>query len=103
MPVPAPPPLRATIIIDYQNIHLVGHDTFARPTPRHKTLIDPIKFAEQLIKTRNDAQKPVRNRGIAKQSLNVFLSTAGSLPANTILPTAPGTLRSGTTGSGIPG
>lgn len=69
MPVPAPPPLRATIIIDYQNIHLVGHDTFARPTPRHKTLIDPIKFAEQLIKTRNDAQKPGYSKAVIERVL----------------------------------
>lgn len=52
--------LPATVVIDYQNVHLVGHDRFAstRALPRHETLVDPLLFAEQLIRERNARQKP---------------------------------------------
>lgn len=50
--------LRAAIIIDYQNVHLTGHDLFAKHLPRHETLIDPLHFARQLIRARNLAQRP---------------------------------------------
>lgn len=63
-PVPGPPPLLATIIMDYQNIHVVGYDTFAFSSQSlHETLIDPLKFSEQLLLARNAAQGP--GHGIA--------------------------------------
>ncbi len=57
--IPSPPPLHATVIMDYQNVHLVGHDTFTDSwaTPRHTTLIDPLLFSEQLINARNSTQR----------------------------------------------
>ena len=60
LPVPGPPPLRASVVIDYQNVHLVGHEAF--PTycskDRHESLVDPLKFAVELLKVRNAAQLP---------------------------------------------
>lgn len=76
-PVPAPPPLRATVIIDYQNVHLVGHEAFAHAAPRHETLLDPLKFANQLIRVRNAAQGP----GYEKATLSRVLVYRG-LPSS---------------------
>jgi hypothetical protein len=41
--------------MDYQNVHLTGHDLFAahRGLPKHEALIDPLSFAAELIRTRN--------------------------------------------------
>ena len=51
--------LRTSIIIDYQNVHLTGHGTFAatRNLPRHETLGDPLLFANALLRHRNQAQR----------------------------------------------
>lgn len=51
--------LRAAIIVDYQNVHLVGHGLYdaTRTRPRHETLIDPLLFAQRLLRVRNAAQK----------------------------------------------
>lgn len=51
--------LRTTVIVDYQNVHLVGHDLFAstRLLPRHETLVDPSLFAGQLLSARNRLQR----------------------------------------------
>ncbi len=68
-PVPAPPPLRATIVMDYQNVHLVGHDAFAWASPRHETLIDPLKFGEQLLLARNAAQGPGYEKAVLDRVL----------------------------------
>ena len=56
--VPGPPRLRTAVVIDYQNIHLVGHECFpcSRGLPRHASLIDPLLFSQQLLATRNAAQ-----------------------------------------------
>jgi uncharacterized LabA/DUF88 family protein len=45
--------------MDYQNVHLTGHDLFAsqRGLPRHESLIDPLLFAAELIRTRNRIQR----------------------------------------------
>jgi hypothetical protein len=52
--------LRTAIVIDYQNVHLTGHDFFlaGTGTPRHLSLLDPLLFAEELVAARNRAQFP---------------------------------------------
>ena len=52
--------LRTTVVMDYQNIHLTGHGLFpcCRYRPLHECLIDPLLFAAQLLRTRNQAQRP---------------------------------------------
>lgn len=51
--------LRA-VVVDYQNVHLTGHDLFeaAGLVRRHETLIDPLHFANQLLRVRNQRQQP---------------------------------------------
>lgn len=46
--------------MDYQNVHLTGHELFAvsRDRPRHESLVDPLHFGNQLISARNRAQRP---------------------------------------------
>lgn len=53
-------PLRAAIVIDYQNVHLTAHGLFAETKyrPRHECLIDPLHFSNQAIQARNRNQKP---------------------------------------------
>ena len=52
--------LRAVIVMDYQNVHLTGHELFGKSKgiPPHEVLIDPLHFANQLIRARNLAQRP---------------------------------------------
>ena len=52
--------LRAVVVIDYQNVHLTGHGLFAASEhlPRHETLVDPLLFAQQLLRERNARQHP---------------------------------------------
>lgn len=52
--------LRAVVVIDYQNVHLTGHGLFevSRYGPAHEALVDPLHFANQLIQTRNQLQRP---------------------------------------------
>lgn len=52
--------LRTSVVVDYQNVHLTGHDLFdsTRHLPRHETLIDPLRFATQLLNVRNKRQRP---------------------------------------------
>ena len=52
--------LRAVIVVDYQNVHLTGHNLFSASEhlPRHETLIDPLLFANQLLRERNARQRP---------------------------------------------
>lgn len=56
--------LRASIVMDYQNVHLVGHSLFAisRDGPPHEALVDPVHFANQLIQARNRAQQQGMDR-----------------------------------------
>ncbi len=49
--------LRTVIIIDYQNIHLTSAQLFAESIPIHRSLIDPLRFSQELISARNDLQK----------------------------------------------
>ena len=52
--------LRTTIVVDYQNVHLVGHGLFVSngSLAQHETLVDPLLFAQQLLRVRNEHQKP---------------------------------------------
>lgn len=52
--------LRTVVVIDYQNVHLMGHGLFAPhyATPRHETLVHPLHFANTLVQTRNQRQRP---------------------------------------------
>lgn len=51
--------LRAVIVIDYQNIHLTGHNFFEHDgTPRHHSLVHPLYYARQLLEARNLGQRP---------------------------------------------
>jgi hypothetical protein len=45
--------LDATVIIDYQNLHMTGWKLHAKNLPRHQHYIDPISFAEALAVERN--------------------------------------------------
>ena len=51
--------LRASVIVDYQNVHLTGHNCFdaSQRLARHDTLVDPLLFAQQLIVARNASQR----------------------------------------------
>lgn len=64
--VPGPPPLKTAVIIDYQNVHLVGHDAFptTRSLERHMSLIDPLLFSYELIKQRNALMRPGYSRAL---------------------------------------
>ncbi|MGD7707476.1 hypothetical protein [Microlunatus sp. Y2014] len=50
--------LRASIVIDYQNVHLTARDVFAPRRPDHESLIDPMLFARTAIDRRNERQRP---------------------------------------------
>jgi uncharacterized LabA/DUF88 family protein len=51
--------LRTVVVIDYQNLHLTGHDFFrGGRAPRHTSLLDPLLFADELVAARNRAQLP---------------------------------------------
>ena len=47
------PALRVVIVIDYQNVHLVGAGLFEPNLASHECLVHPLYFAEQLIRVRN--------------------------------------------------
>ena len=48
--------LRAVIVIDYQNMHLTGHNFFEHDgTPRHHSLVHPLYYARQLLEARNSS------------------------------------------------
>lgn len=63
--------LRATIVVDYQNVHLTGHGLFesTRYMPKHETLVDPLFFAQQLIRRRNELQRPGMDHAVLRQVL----------------------------------
>ena len=63
--------LRASVIVDYQNVHLTGHGLFdsTRYLPRHETLVDPLLFAQQLIRRRNELQRPGMAEAVLRQVL----------------------------------
>lgn len=63
-PAPVIAPLRpkatlaATVIIDYQNIHLTGRDTYRSQDSAGSCVINPLAFAQAAIERRNASQKP---------------------------------------------
>ena len=50
------PALRAVVVIDYQNLHLVGAGLFEPHMAQHECLVHPSHFAAQLIRARNLTQ-----------------------------------------------
>lgn len=65
------PDLRAAVVVDYQNVHLTAHELFpiSKHLPRHESLIDPVHFGNQLISTRNHAQRPGMDHAVLAQML----------------------------------
>lgn len=51
------PVLPAVVVIDYQNVHLTAHDIFNKGGERHDALIHPQRFAETVIRVRNERQR----------------------------------------------
>lgn len=51
-------PLRAVVVMDYQNVHLTAHDVFDRHGEKHDALIHPMLFARTAVQRRNDLQRP---------------------------------------------
>ena len=51
------PALRAVVVIDYQNVHLVGVGLFEPTLAAHESLVHTLRFAEQLIRVRNLRQE----------------------------------------------
>jgi uncharacterized LabA/DUF88 family protein len=51
--------LRAVVVVDYQNVHLTGHGIFdsTKYLPKHETLVDPLRFAQALLRERNARQR----------------------------------------------
>lgn len=50
------PDLRATLIIDYQNVHLTGVGLFEPHQPPHLHLVHPLHYANQAVTCRNRKQ-----------------------------------------------
>lgn len=49
--------LRASVVIDYQNVHLTAHDVFNPRGDKHDSLIHPMQFARRAILQRNVRQR----------------------------------------------
>jgi hypothetical protein len=43
-------------VIDYQNLHMTAADLFSPGKPKHESLLDPTRYANQLIQRRNQIQ-----------------------------------------------
>lgn len=51
--------MRTSIVIDYQNIHLVGWEACRNKVgPKHECAIHPLRFALELLSARNANQRP---------------------------------------------
>jgi uncharacterized LabA/DUF88 family protein len=58
--------VRTAVVLDFQNMHLSGAELF-RTTPRkplHDSLLDPTRFANQLLSARNKTIKPGGDRAV---------------------------------------
>lgn len=51
------PNLRTVVVVDYQNVHLVGAGIFSPSAPRHESLVHPLHYANRLISIRNSNQR----------------------------------------------
>lgn len=49
--------LRATVVMDYQNVHLTARDVFDPGGPDHESLIHPVQFANRALSERNARQR----------------------------------------------
>ncbi|MGC0274666.1 hypothetical protein ACO0LV_16905 [Pseudactinotalea sp. Z1739] len=49
--------LRASVVIDYQNVHLTARDVFDPGGPERDSLIHPMQFARNAIRERNARQR----------------------------------------------
>jgi len=52
------PDLRATFVIDYQNVHLTGVGLFEPHQPAHEHLVHPLHYVSQIMTYRNRNQRP---------------------------------------------
>ncbi|KAA9164963.1 NYN domain-containing protein [Amycolatopsis acidicola] len=65
--------LRVCLVIDYQNIHLTAHDLFApNGTAVEDCLIDPLRFAEQVVAVRSRNQRDERQKDASVTAVRVF-------------------------------
>lgn len=59
-------PQRAALVIDYQNVHLTGHEVFNQHRPVHEALIDPVRYARAIERVKNSASDPQFHVSITK-------------------------------------
>lgn len=76
-------PLRAAVVIDYENMHRVGAQLFASTEPLHGSRLNPLRLAERILVRRNSSQ----STGYAPASLQQVLAFRG-LPSSKHQPTA---------------
>jgi hypothetical protein len=65
------PDLQSVVVVDYQNIHLTGHQLFpvSRHGAKHEALIDPLLFANHLLLARNTKQLPGHSHAVLTRVL----------------------------------
>jgi uncharacterized LabA/DUF88 family protein len=61
--------LRTTVIIDYQNVHLVARNIFGQGGASHQSLVHPFLYASELITARNLMQQPGHSLAILSKVL----------------------------------
>ncbi len=75
----------AVVVVDYQNIHLTGHDLWCQPgEAQHQCLIHPLRFAQQLLERRNrlrGADAKTLDQVFEPAQLNLVLTFRGQ-PSN---------------------
>ncbi len=49
---------QAVVVMDYQNVHLMGNGLFAPGQPPHLSLVHPLHYANRLLHARNRNQRP---------------------------------------------
>ena len=66
-------PPRLAVLIDYQNVHLTARDTFAPVgTTPQKTLVHPLRFAEELLAARAARQGDTRQKLAVLEHVMVY-------------------------------
>lgn len=61
--------LRTTVVIDYQNVHLVGAGLFHPGAPSHEHVVHPLTFALNLVALRNLNQAEGRPEAVLERVL----------------------------------